>query len=364
MGERVEVAHLPRERCCVARRVEALHRRHDGRGEDGELVLVALILLEDAADALRQAHLVDVELSKAGPKRVSSRPAWGRLVWSSRPVWHTLAAPHSASATTNSSKSRPVAQPRTALIAVLPVPLEVECREEGRLGIEQREAQPDGWQPPARHAREGPHLGASHAREGSHRQLADDLARGEVMQEDLDGQLRHAVAGLGRHLGWRHRRHRRGSLRAVACVDRPAADQPLVVARQLRLEGPEHDLHCGLVDDALAPRPQPLARRGRHQVLLQHLLEALGQRVGCIALVAHLAKPRVGTGERQLHQRLQELVQLECAVGGLGRLGKLAALAAIRAVGALGAEDTLHARHRKALGRQADVPRQCVQLCL
>jgi len=64
------------------------------------------------------------------------------------------------------------------------VPLEVECREEGRLGIEQREAQPDGWQPRARHAREGPH-----------RQLADDLARGEVMQEDLDGQLRHAVAG-------------------------------------------------------------------------------------------------------------------------------------------------------------------------
>ena len=117
MGERVEVAHLPRERRRVARRVEALHRRYDGRGEDGELVLVALVrvtvgvrvrsglglgsglelglglanqvLLEDAADALRQAHLVDVELSKAGPKRVSSRPAWGLLVWGSRPAWHT-----------------------------------------------------------------------------------------------------------------------------------------------------------------------------------------------------------------------------------------------------------------------------------
>ena len=45
-------------------------------------------------------------------------------------------------------------------------------------------------------------------------------------------------------------------------------------------------------------------------------------------------------------------------------LAVLVVLAAFRAVVAPCAEDTLHARHRKALGRKADVSRQCVQLGL
>jgi len=120
---------------------------------------------------------------------------------------------------------------------------------------------------------------------------------------------------LHRHQQRRARRHRRVRL-----------GQLLEAHLELRLARTQHQLHLRVLLDHLLLFGERARLRLREQVLLEQRLEAAGQRDLGRRIVPDRAKLRVRLGEREHHDRLQELVQLERIVAALGLLAKHHAL--------------------------------------
>jgi hypothetical protein len=114
---------------------------------------------------------------------------------------------------------------------------------------------------------------------------------------------------LHRHQQRRARRHRRVRL-----------GQLLEAHLELRLARTQHQLHLRVLLDHLPHLGERARLRLREQVLLEQRLEAAGQWDLGRRIVPNRAKLRVRLGEREHHDRLQELVQLERIVAALGLL--------------------------------------------
>ena len=131
--------------------------------------------------------------------------------------------------------------------------------------------------------------------------------------------------------------------------------------------GFEELLNLLILDDLILDDRQEVTLGVGEEMLREQRLKR-GARVDrCGKVVAHLAVLRVGHGEAEHHEALEELVQLESAISALGVfadfnpvVGRALDNGVVDLVGAL--EDVDHARHVELLREDADVEGEVAKL--